>query len=67
MAQLKFVSIPCLELTAATLSVNILKLISEELQYSIDKKYFWTDSQVVLGYLQNESKRFKVLMAKRSR
>ena len=62
-APLKFVSIPRLELTAATLSVKMSKLIREELQYSIDKEYFWTDSQVVLGYLQNESKRFKVFVA----
>ena len=65
LAPLKFVSIPGLELTAATLSVKISKLIREELQYSIDKEYFWTDSQVVLGYLQNESKRFKIFVANR--
>ena len=53
-APLKFVSIPRLELIAATLSVKISKLIREELQYSINKEYFWTGSQVVLGYLQNE-------------
>ena len=47
LAPLKFVSIPGLELTAATLSVKISKLIREELQYSIDKEYFWIDSQVV--------------------
>ena len=63
LAPLKFVSIPGLELTAATLSVKISKFIREELQYSIDKEYFWTDSQVVLGYLQNESKRFKIFVA----
>ena len=64
-ALLKFVSIPCLELTAATLSVKISILIQQELQYNINKEYFWTDSQVVLGYLQNESKRFKVFVANR--
>ena len=62
---LKFVSIPCLELTATTLSVKISKLIREELQYNIDKEYFWTNSHVVLGYLQNESKIFKAFVANR--
>ena len=62
---LKFVSIPPLELTVATLSVKMLKLIQKQLQYSIDKEYLWPDSQVVLGYLQNESKRFKVFVASR--
>ena len=64
-APLKFVSIPRLELTTATLFVNISKLIREELQYSINKEYFWTDSQVVLGHIQNESKRFKVFVVNR--
>ena len=64
-APLKFVPIPCLELTAATLSVKISKLIREELQYNIDKEYFWTNSHVVLGYLQNESKIFKAFVANR--
>ena len=64
-APLKFVSIPSLELTATTLSVKIWKLIWEEFQYSIDKEYFWTNSQMVLGYLWNESKRFKVFVASR--
>ena len=50
----KFVCIPRLELIAATLSVKMSKLIREELQYSINKEYFWTGSQVVLGYPQNE-------------
>ena len=36
-APLKFVSIPRLELIAATLSVKMSKLIREELQYNIDK------------------------------
>ena len=43
-APVKFVSIPRLDLTAATLSVKISKLIREELQHSINNKYFWTDS-----------------------
>ena len=60
-ARLKFVPIPRLELTAAKLSVKMSKLIREELQYSINKEYFWTDGQVVLGYLQNQSKSSKYL------
>ena len=29
------------------------------------KKFFWTDSQVILGYIRNELKRFKVFVANR--
>ena len=65
-APLKFVSIVRFELIAVTLSIRMSKLIQEEHQYSIDKEYFWTDSQMVLGYLQNESKRFKVFVANRN-
>ena len=36
-APLNVVSIPCLELIAATLSAKILELIRKELQYSIGK------------------------------
>ena len=43
-APLNFVSVPRLESTAATLSVNIAKLIREELQYSIGQEYLWNDS-----------------------
>ena len=64
-ASLKFVSVPHLELMAATLPLKKSKLILEELQYSIDKEYFCTNSQVVLQYLQNESKRFKVFVENR--
>ena len=66
-ARLKFVSIPRLELTAATLSVKVSKLIREELQHSINKEYFWTDGQVVLGYLQNQSNSSKYLWQTGSR
>ena len=54
-----------MELKAAILSVKISKLIREELQYNINNEYFWTDCQVVLGHVHNESKRFKVFVANR--
>ena len=31
----------------------------------IDQEYFWTDSQVVLGYINNEARRFHVFVANR--
>ena len=50
---LKYVSIPRLELVAATLSVKVGLLLRQELEMKIDKEYFWTDSKVVLGYINN--------------
>ena len=64
----KYVSIPRLELTAATLSIKMSQLIKKEVQLNdvtSFRKHFWTDSDVVLGYINNESKRFKVLVANR--
>ena len=47
----KYVSIPRLEITAATLSVKTSKMLREELDIHISSEMFWTDSQVVLGYI----------------
>ena len=46
---LKFISIPQLELAAATLSVKVSRMIREETDVHINDEIFWTDSQVVLG------------------
>jgi len=61
----KYVSIPRLELCAAVLSTTMSSLIRRELQLDNIKQYFWTDSQVVLSYLKNRSKRFKTFVANR--
>ena len=50
---LRYVSIPRLELVAATLSVKIALLLREELDTEINKEYFLTDSKVVLGYISS--------------
>ena len=43
-APVKYVSIPRLELTTATLSVNISMMLKEELDIHITSESFWTDS-----------------------
>ena len=48
---MKYVSIPRLELTAATLSVKISMMLKEELDIHIISDSFWTDSLGVLGYI----------------
>ncbi|XP_041461230.1 uncharacterized protein LOC121412484 [Lytechinus variegatus] len=62
---LKQVSIPRLELTAATVSAKISSFLKQELKYDNIKEFFWTDSKVVLGYVQNEARRFHVYVANR--
>ena len=44
---------------------QISELIQKELQLLNVKETFWTDSKVVLGYIRNESRKFKVFVANR--
>ena len=60
-------STPRQELQAAVLSASVGSRIRKEIRCNIDYELFWTDSQVVLGYVNNESKRFKVFVANRIR
>ena len=64
-APLKFISISRMELAGATLSVKQSALLRKELQYPDIKEAFWTDSQAVLGYIANESRKFKTLVINR--
>ena len=61
-AALKYTPVPRLELAAAVLSTKMLAIIRKELQYEDIVEYYWTDSQIVLGYLRNTNKRFKVFV-----
>ena len=64
-APLKPVTIPRLELTAAVCSVKISQHIHRELKYKINRDVYWTDSNVVLGYINNSSRRFHVFVSNR--
>ena len=59
----KNVTIPRLELVAAVLSVKIAALIRRELDIEWKNETFWTDSKVVLGYINNNTKKFKIFVA----
>ena len=65
LAPLKQMTIPRLELAAATLSVGLNKMLKKELEMTIDNITFWTDSMTVIRYIQNESKRFHTFVANR--
>ena len=65
-APLKPVTIPRLELQAAVTSSQISNLIKAELNIDVTET-FWTDSQVVLGYLKNTTKKFHVYVTNRIR
>ena len=62
---LRCVSIPRLELAAAVLSVRMSEQLKRELDMKIVDEVFWSDSKVVLGYINNNAKRFHVYVANR--
>ena len=64
-APLKSMTVPRMELVAATLSVKMSVLLKKELQIPIKKEIFWTNSELVLAYIRNEAKRFKIFVANR--
>lgn len=51
-----------LKLTAATVSAAVSNVLREELELWIEQEFFWTDSQVVLGYVKNEAQRFHIFV-----
>ena len=65
LAPLNMVTIPRLELMAAVVAVRLDAIIVSELDLKIDNSYFWTDSTVVLGYIENQNRRFKTFVANR--
>ena len=45
--------------------IGIKETLMKKLQYPDIKEAFWTDSQAVLGYIANESRKFKIFVANR--
>eukprot|EP00063_Salmo_salar_P064092 XP_014038927.1 PREDICTED: uncharacterized protein LOC106592141 [Salmo salar] len=62
---LKQMTIPRLELAAATLAVRVERMLRLELQIELEESTFWTDSQSVLKYIRNDTKRFHTFVANR--
>ena len=61
---LKKVAIPKMELTAASLSVKFVTLITSAMELPFDVHY-WTDSTSVLRYIANKTTRFNTFVANR--
>ena len=58
-------TIPRLELCAAVMAVDLSDSISDYLDRNMDAKYFYSDSEIVLGYIHNERRRFHVYVSNR--
>lgn len=57
---LKHKTIPRLELAAANTSARVGDFVRKKLEYPKIQEFFWTDSRVVLGYI-NEAKKVSCL------
>lgn len=64
-APTKITTIPRLELTAAVISVKMSDMLKSQLRMEIHDEWFWTDSQIVLAYVNNDARRFHVFVANR--
>ena len=64
-APLKQCTIPRLELQGAVMSAKADALLRKELSICIDRSYFWTDSEIVLKYIMNDTKRFSTFVGNR--
>ena len=64
-APIKPTTIPRLELTAAVVAARQHHQIQQELDWTLSKVKFWTDSTCVLQYINNEAGRFKTFVANR--
>ncbi|XP_061170784.1 uncharacterized protein LOC133180260 [Saccostrea echinata] len=58
-------TIPRLELCAAVLAVEVAQIVVEHLGLKLDTINYFSDSRVVLGYINNETKRFFTYVANR--
>ena len=64
-APLKIITIPCLELCTAVLSLRQSRFLRRELKLPDIDEVFWCDNQVMLGYVNNKARRFHVFVANR--
>ena len=62
---MKQVSVPRLELCGAVESVKLSVMIKNEMTIKVSRCIYWTDSKILIAYLRNEHKRFKVYVANR--
>ena len=64
-APIRAMSIPRLELTAAVVAANVTTMLKNELNYDNLQTVLYTASEVVLGYINNEARRFHTYVSNR--
>ncbi|KAL7825761.1 hypothetical protein SRHO_G00334990 [Serrasalmus rhombeus] len=64
-APLKPITVPRMELAAATMAARMEKTLRSELQLQLKESVFWSDSTTVLKYIGNRTSRFRTFVANR--
>lgn len=64
-APVTYLSISRLESADPTMSVIISEMVAEKWDICISSEVFWTDSQLVLGFKNNGTRRFEIFEANR--
>ncbi len=62
-APTKVTTIPRLELSSAVVATRNGDLLKRELELDGICEYYWTNSKVVLGYINNDARRFHIFVA----
>lgn len=64
-APIKQITIPRLELQAALLAAKVDYMLKRQLDFELAPSWFWVDSELVLKYINNESRKFHVFVGNR--
>ncbi|XP_064645120.1 uncharacterized protein LOC135498666 [Lineus longissimus] len=64
-APLNQITMPRMELAAATVAVRVDRMLRKEIDLTVDRSIFFTDSTSVIKYIRNRGTRFKTFVANR--